>query len=74
MFAALFLQEHLSKLLPCLGRHPHQDEQLVDYLVHPFSWMLEQFIWNAIRTRCFPTVQVSRFLLKYARGLCVFKQ
>ncbi|KAL0053585.1 hypothetical protein WJX82_007972 [Trebouxia sp. C0006] len=47
-------KEHCLRLLPCLRRrpsHPHQDEQLVNYLVHPFWKMLEQFIWYAVGTR-----------------------
>ncbi|DBB00049.1 TPA: hypothetical protein ACH3X1_013906 [Trebouxia sp. C0004] len=50
-------KEHCLRLLPCLGRgsrHPHQDEQLVNDLVHSFWKMLEQRIWDAIWTSCFP--------------------
>ncbi|DBB13401.1 hypothetical protein WJX82_009577 [Trebouxia sp. C0006] len=47
-------KEHCLRLLPCLRHcpsHPHQDEQLLNYLVHPFWKILGQLIWDAIWTR-----------------------
>ncbi|DBB13452.1 TPA: hypothetical protein ACH3X3_004895 [Trebouxia sp. C0006] len=47
-------KEHSLRLLPCFGRrsrHPHQDEQPVNGLVHSFRKMLQQFIWYAVGTR-----------------------
>ncbi|KAL0054175.1 hypothetical protein WJX82_004915 [Trebouxia sp. C0006] len=47
-------KEHSLRLLPCFGRrsrHPHQEKQLVNGLVHSFRKMLQQFIWDAIWTR-----------------------
>ncbi|KAL0022745.1 hypothetical protein WJX77_010842 [Trebouxia sp. C0004] len=58
-------KEHCLRLLPCLGhgsRHPHQDEQLVNDLVHSFWKMLEQFIWDAIWTRVVVKDQLYRVL------------
>ena len=68
MFAALFTQEHCLRLyISCLGHcpsHPHQDEQLVNYLVHPFWKMLKEFIWNAAETRCISNVLSSPEICK----------
>ncbi|DBB15405.1 TPA: hypothetical protein ACH3X3_003636 [Trebouxia sp. C0006] len=49
-------KEHCLRLLSCLRRcpsHRHQDEQLANYLVHPFWTMLEQFIWSSCETGVF---------------------
>ncbi|DBA82773.1 TPA: hypothetical protein ACH3X1_007001 [Trebouxia sp. C0004] len=57
-------KEHCLRLFPCLGRgsrHPHRDELVVNDLVHSFWKMLEQFIWDAIWTRCFPIFQVFQW-------------
>ncbi|DBB14300.1 TPA: hypothetical protein ACH3X3_001237 [Trebouxia sp. C0006] len=70
-------KEHSLRLLPCFGRrsrHPHQEKQLVNGLVHSFRKMLQQFIWDAIWTRCFSIFQVSHLVLKYARVTHMFQK